>query len=534
VLTIPPKRPVRFFNTTGPCNPWDHYMLPPADRLVGAQLHRYIRDKLYWVLHAPRQTGKTTFIRDWAREINSGDDAIACYTSLEACQGITERAEAMITMHKAICESARAWNVPIPELPLNNPELLLFQTMQRWSGLIAPKPLVVLLDEVDVLEGDAMVSFLRQLRNGFMTRGVGKFPVSIALVGMRDLKDYITAAKSDQRSGGIAPNPGSPFNIKSDSVVLSNFTQTDIEKLFAQRTEETGQSIDRDALDYAYEQSRGQPWIVNSLFMRATMRVLNEDDYSNVTLAHIREAREQMVLARETHLDALAYRMEDPKIQKLMYTLITGEVDLELAKSEAFRICTDLGLVFMDKGVPSIANPIYKEVLARQMTIGAQAMIPEPEWQWEKPDGSLDMDELLKEFQKFWRRNSELWEQKMNYTEAFPHLLLMAFLQRVLNGGGHIDREYAAGRGRMDLAVEYNNKFYIIEIKLVYSHDSPSEVREEGLKQIAKYRDKVDPNAASYLVIFDRRSEVKEKPWDERIYWQEEAVLGGKITVVGC
>ena len=504
-------------------------MLPPADRLIGAQLHRYVRDKLYWVLHAPRQTGKTTFIRDWAREINSVGGAIACYTSLEACQGISGRAEAMITMHKAICESARAWNVPIPELPLNNPELLLYETMRRWAELTSPEPLIVLFDEVDVLEGEMLISFLRQLRNGFAEREAGKFPVSIALVGMRDLKDYITAAK-----GGIAPNPGSPFNIKSDSVVLSNFTQTDITKLFAQRTEETGQVIDRDALDYVYEQSRGQPWIVNSLFMRATMRVLKEDDYSTVKLEHIREAREQMVLARETHLDALAYRMEDPKIRKLMDTLITGEVDLELAKSEAFRICTDLGLVSMEKGVPSIANPIYKEVLARQMTIGAQAMIPEPEWQWEKPDGSLDMDALLQEFQVFWRENSEMWEEKMSYTESFPHLLLMAFLQRVLNGGGRIEREYAAGRGRMDLFVEYNSYKYIIEIKLIYEKQSPDTVKMKGLEQTAKYRDAKAPGCPAYLVIFDRRSKVKGKPWEERIYWQEETVSGGTITVVAC
>jgi len=102
------KRPVRFFNTTGPCNPWDHYMLPPADRLIGAQLHRYIRDNLYWVLHTPRQTGKTTFLRNWAREINQKKEAVACYVSIESCQGVTKHAEAMRTMHFAICESARA------------------------------------------------------------------------------------------------------------------------------------------------------------------------------------------------------------------------------------------------------------------------------------------------------------------------------------------------------------------------------------------------------------------------------------------
>jgi hypothetical protein len=458
-------------------------------------------------------------------QINSGTEATACYVSVETCQGIPERAEAMKTMHYAICESARASSLPIPELPVDNPELLLYKTMQKWSELIVPKPLVILFDEVDVLEGDALISFLRQLRSGFAERGVGKFPVSVALVGMRDLKDYITAAKD-----GVAPNPGSPFNVKSDSAILSNFTQADVEKLFAQRTEETGQAINRDALEYIYEQSWGQPWIVNSLFMRATMRVLDEDSRETVTLEHIKKAREQMILARETHLDALVYRMEDPRIRKIMESLMTGKTDPLLSESEGFRLCLDLGLVTREKGTPTVANPLYREVLARQLTIGPQDAMPEPEWQWEKPDGSLDMDALLKEFQKFWRRNSELWEQKMNYTEAFPHLLLMAFLQRVLNGGGRIDREYAAGRGRMDLAVEYNNKMYILEIKLIYSYNSVTEILEEGLEQIAKYRDKIDTTAPAYLVIFDRRAETKEKPWEERLSWKME----GGIVVVGC
>jgi hypothetical protein len=519
------KRPVRFFNTTGPCNPYDHYMLPPQDRLVGAQLHRYIRDKLYWVLHAPRQTGKTTFLQSWMRQINAGDEAVSCYVSVERCQGVKEAERSMPDLCKAVQDYAKFSDLPIPEIITTGPNSMLTEILANWSEIIAPKPLIVLFDEVDVLEGESLISFLRQLRGGFASRSTGKFPVSIALVGMRDLKDYITAAK-----GGVAPNPGSPFNIKEDSVVLSNFTQIDIEKLFAQRTVETGQSIDHDALEYTWEQSRGQPWIVNSLFKRATMRVLQEDDYSTVTLAHIKEAREQMILARETHLDALAYRMENPKIRQIMESLIIGKTDPLLSETEGFRLCLDLGLVIREKGTPSVANPIYREVLARQMTTGPQDAIPEPEWQWEKSDGSLDMDALLKEFQKFWRRNSELWEERMNYTEAFPHLLLMAFLQRVLNGGGHIDREYAAGRGRMDLSVEYNEKIYIIEIKLIYSYNTPAEIREEGLEQITRYRDKINTAAPAYLVIFDRRPETKGKPWDERLSW--ETVNG--ITVIGC
>jgi hypothetical protein len=311
---------------------------------------------------------------------------------------------------------------------------------------------------------------------------------------------------------------------------LGNFSQEEIQELFLQRTEETGQAITDEALEYAWEQSCGQPWIVNSLFKRATMRVLQEDDYSAVTRKHIEAAREQMALARETHLDSLAVRIKDPSVRKVVETLFVGSFDLELAESDAFHLCMDLGLVKLEDGIPSIANPIYREVLARQATFGAQAMIPKIEWQWEKADGSLDMDALLREFQKFWREHSEMWEEQTRYTEAFPHLLLMAFLQRVLNSGGRIDREYAAGRGRMDLLVEYNAKSYIVEIKLAHEKQSLDTVKAKGLEQTAKYRDAKAPEAPAYLVIFDRRAAAKEKPWDERLTWGVE----NGIVVVGC
>jgi hypothetical protein len=260
------------------------------------------------------------------------------------------------------------------------------------------------------------------------------------------------------------------------------------------------------------------------------MRILDKDSAETVTIEHIIEAREQMILARETHLDALAYRLENPAIRKIMETLMAGGTDPFLAENDAFRQCLDLGLVVKERGTPSIANPIYREVLARQVTYSPQLAIPEPEWQWETSDGSIDMDALLKEFQKFWQENSEMWEERMNYTEAFPHLLLMAFLQRVLNGGGRIEREYAAGRGRMDLFVEYNKKRYVIEIKLIYEKQSPETIRVKGLEQTAKYRDTKASDASAYLVIFDRRADTKQKPWDERLNW---AIENG-ITVVGC
>ncbi|MDR1923138.1 MAG: hypothetical protein LBQ66_02095, partial [Planctomycetaceae bacterium] len=145
-----PKRPVRFFNTTGPCNPDDHYMLPPAERLQGAQLHRYIKDNLYWMLHAPRQTGKTTFLQSWMREINAGDDAIACYVSVERCQGVLDTERAIPAICDAIREFAVNAGLPKPDLSTeaSNANSLLSSILANWAAKVAPKRLVVLFDEV--------------------------------------------------------------------------------------------------------------------------------------------------------------------------------------------------------------------------------------------------------------------------------------------------------------------------------------------------------------------------------------------------
>ncbi|MDR3188688.1 MAG: hypothetical protein LBT94_05835, partial [Prevotellaceae bacterium] len=159
-------------------------------------------------------------------------------------------------------------------------------------------------------------------------------------------------------------------------------------------------------------------------------------------------------------------------------------------------------------------------------------------WQWQKPDGTLDIDSLLREFQSFWQTNSEAWEEMSNYSEAFPHLLLMAFLQRVTNGEGRIEREYAAGRGRMDLAVGYKGKWDIIEVKLLRSRQSLEKVKELGIQQVLRYHNSFSPpfNSGSgapsgcYLLIFDRRPEAAQRLWSERLKWSQE----GEVTVVEC
>jgi len=520
----------KFFNTTGPCNPEKHYMLPPSARLVGAQLSRYIKDQLYWVLHAPRQSGKTTFLQSWMREINASGEAVACYVSVERCQEFPRAEDSIPAIVSAVQEYAKLFlGVEfVPPVPQGKDASLLSLVMQSWSELVAPKPMVVLFDEVDVLQDQSLISFLRQLRGGFAARGVGKFPVSVALVGMRDLRDYLMKSKD-----GVMLNPGSPFNIKQDSASLSNFTEADVFALAGQHTQATGQQFDVAALEFVFDQARGQPWLTNAMLQKCVWNIAKEESGETIALKHVRQARDMLIEERAVHLDSLVERLRDPRVRRVVQTILVGEIDPTMADNDDLRLCMDLGLVTLERGTPIIANPIYREVIARVLSYSMQLAVPAPEFKWLKNDGTLDMDELLREFQKFWRRHSEVWEEKSDYTEAFPHLLVMAFLQRVVNGGGRIEREYAAGRGRMDLAIQYGGTWSIIEIKLVHPADGRDGTMREGLDQVNWYRERIDPGCGAYLVLFDRTPAGRTLPWPERLTWERVETPAGAVTVVG-
>ena len=81
------------FNTTGPCNPAEHYMLPALDRLP--EVRRLVAMRRYFVVHAPRQTGKTTMLKALAREINDKGEMVALYCTLETLQNARDPAIAM-------------------------------------------------------------------------------------------------------------------------------------------------------------------------------------------------------------------------------------------------------------------------------------------------------------------------------------------------------------------------------------------------------------------------------------------------------
>jgi hypothetical protein len=173
------------------------------------------------------------------------------------------------------------------------------------------------------------------------------------------------------------------------------------------------------------------------------------------------------------------------------------------------------------------ANPIYRDVIVRTLNYTTQAADLPASLKNRWMDGkTIDMTALLKRFQEIWRQNSEIWVERYDYKEAAPHLILQAALQLALNGYAYISREFATGRGRVDLCAEYMGKKYPVELKLARGR-----ALKEGLEQTARYMDGCGAKEG-WLVIFDRSS---KKSWQKKLTWTTKKLEGGKVIhVVGC
>ena len=507
---------MRFFNTTGPIRPEKHYCILPLERLNLAEVLRLIRDEKYFVLHAPRQTGKTSALLA-LRDLLNGEGHYRCvYVNVEGGQAGREDVEqVMRTILGELASRARSIGDEFLDsvwpdiLTKYGPYAALREALTRWSEAKA-KPLVLLIDEIDSLIGDSLLSVLRQLRAGYDRRPEG-FPQSVVLCGVRDVRDY--RIQSTAENAIIAG--GSAFNIKARSLRLGDFSQAEVLALLGQHTEETGQVFTAEALETVWTQTQGQPWLVNALADEACFYGEFAEAWDRpVDADAILAAQEQLILRRETHLDQLADKLQEERVRRVVEPLLSGDEARSLPSDDLMYV-RDLGLISTDDPV-HIANPIYREVIPRELTYTTQATLAQEAAWYVDADGGLDVGKLLSAFQVFFREHSEHWVERFQYKEAGPQLLLQAFLQRIVNSGGRIEREYGLGRGRTDLLIVWpqgaETLKVVIECKVL--HKSLERTIDEGLAQTAAYMDRCAA-VAGHLVIFDRRD---GRLWDDKVF----------------
>ncbi|MBQ9586593.1 MAG: ATP-binding protein, partial [Bacteroidales bacterium] len=205
----------RFFNTAGPNRPDEQYTIDPLSRFDLDDMLMLIRQKKYFVLHAPRQTGKTSCMLALRDYLNKHGDYIAVYANVEGGQASRNNVKSVVkSTVDTLAERARtiiggdiAKRVR-DSVQDEGEDSMLSSFLHRLCEAL-PKPLVLFIDEIDALVGDSLVSVLRQLRSGYDERPAA-FPNSIVLCGVRDVRDYrIVLSNQDIITGGSA------FNIKA-------------------------------------------------------------------------------------------------------------------------------------------------------------------------------------------------------------------------------------------------------------------------------------------------------------------------------
>ena len=511
----------RWFNTAGPCKADINYMLSPFERLP--QLQRIIAQQGYFVLHAPRQTGKTTAMLSLAKSLTDSGQYTAIMVSVEVGSAFSNNPDAAELAILAAWQGAAQFRLPEELQPPSWPEApsgwRIGAALGAWAQH-SPRPLVVFIDEIDSLQDDVLLSVLRQLRDGYPNRPEG-FPCSLALVGLRDVRDYKVASGGSDRL-----NTASPFNIKVKSLTLRDFTAAEVAELYAQHTEQTQQVFTEEAIQTAFDLTQGQPWLVNALAKEAVEELV--DDLSvPINAVHIEQAKEVLIKRRDTHLDSLAERLRESRVRAIVAPMLAGQAISKVPEDDR-QFLVDLGLLKRDDaGKLTIANPIYREVLPSVLARSVQDGLPSIQPSWLKADGALDVDNLLDAFVAFWRQHGEPLFKSSPYPEIAPHLVMMAFLHRVINGGGSLEREYAIGSGRMDLCLRYGEVVLGMELK-VWREGRPDPL-SAGLTQLDKYLAGLGIDRG-WLVIFDNRNQTK--PLAERTTTEQATTPEGRVVTV--
>jgi hypothetical protein len=493
----------RHFNTAGPCKPELHYMLATERRLP--ELRAVIDAQSYFVLHAPRQVGKTTSLLALGASLTAEGRYAAVMVSMETGAPFVDDVRlaegAILSAWRARADAWLPEALRPPPWPEAEAGARIRSALEAWSRA-CPRPLVVFLDEIDALSGPVLSSVLRQIRDGHPNRP-GAFPWSLALVGLRDVRDY------KLESGGMdRAHSSSPFNIKVESFTMRDFTASEVVELYAQHTAETGQRFDADALAKAFELTQGQPWLVNALARQVT-GVFVTDRAQAVTVADVMTARDRLIEREDTHLDSLAERLREPRVRAIIDPMLSGH-DLPTLPSDDVRFVKDLGLVREnDEGGLEVANPIYREIIGRSLALSVRLSLPRVAATWIAADGRLDVEALLAAWMAFWTEHGETLQAQSPYSEAAAHLVLLAFLHRVVNGGGRIEREYAVGTGRMDLRVACKGAVLAIEVKTWRDGDKKGDPASAGLAQLEGYMARVGA-AHGWLVVFDQRRDAKD------------------------
>ena len=512
---------MRTFSTYGPVNPKDHYVVSREVEL--ADFIKRVKQGRYIVIFAPRQTGKTTFFQ-WALDALAVDTA-ETYFPIEVNFEVYEdyiASDFYASLYKRIyeeikCVFQKRGTAPSEALSqfLEDTKLTdhvaMLEFFQEFANFLGAEKLVVIIDEFDGIPSDAMRGFLRSLRSIYVHRSMRKCPYSVGIVGVKN----VTQLNLDRSI--------SPFNIQ-DEFTLPNFTLEQVRELLTQYTDEVGQSFSPDVVKSIHRQTAGQPFLVNRCAQILTEEMDIPKD-ETIQMAHFAEAHTQLLEETNVNISHLLTNIRrNPRFESVLMRIASYETGLRFNPDD--EIISELATYgVITKGndrMCEILNPIYQQRIIqafKPLVNGLEQEYFPDDVQQDLADyltsaGQIKMDLLLDNFRDFIARAGFRILLVPDTPKEFvgQHLLYAYLDQFIQLLHGHIYLEGQTGRGKIDLAIFYNAKKYIVETKI---WEGPRSY-QAGKKQLAVYL-KLEGVNEGYYVVFDHRAEPEPRVETETI-----------------
>ncbi|MCP4149382.1 MAG: hypothetical protein GY757_16665 [bacterium] len=374
----------------------------------------------------------------------------------------------------------------------------LFETLNR---IIEFKKIVVFFDEFDGIPRAELENFLNTIRDLYLEYKdiEQKALYSVGLVGIRNVTKLVV--------GGV-----SPFNI-ADQVDMPSFSLKNVNALFAQYTDETNQPFTSEAIKTIYEQTAGQPWLVNRLGTIVTIDV-KPGTVEPIEKKDVEQAIQELLIERNVHFDNL---YEKAKLFKETFIKIVFNTVKYNPNNEDQTWLEQYGLIIKKDKKAVVANAIYKEMYVETFfneAIDADGISTAG---YLLPENRLDMNKIIMDFDLYIARIGvrAFYKGKEPYKptadgiyEKTGQFLLTAWLyQFAKNGEGDLRYEVPSGLGRMDIILNSKGRKYIIETKVNHQLTCKRTLKA-GITQLSEKYLASEVADEGYQVIFDTKRPV--------------------------
>ncbi|MEM7535296.1 MAG: AAA-like domain-containing protein [Chloroflexota bacterium] len=484
----------REFNIFGPIYPHLHYHVDRVEAKV--ELRKKIEKGRYFTLTASRQTGKTTIFREIIAELTATGEYFGILLNFEAYVYLEEP-----KVYEELARTLAKWQkyyeptAPKPESIASHPDFT------RWLSNVSEqlqKKCVLIIDEYEALPTDITIPLLSQFRNLYMQRNepYETGPHSILLVGVQTIPSLLGGTQS-------------PFNI-ADQHTVPYFTEDEAKILLLQHTEATGQVFEEDVIRRIYEQSEGQPYLVNRLGKMLTEEMKIAVDQP-ITRKDLDKALMKLVNEDNTHFASIQSKAELYR-SEVVRTLFEGTRYYDFRD----KVVRDLIMYGVLRVVPDdneieyarIANRIYQKVLIKafapshQLITGTTSRVY-PRYIIEE---YLNFDGLLDSFKAFMEEyglrliKSETTQRPLEISGQY---LLLSYLTAAFQSiGGYVTIEPQSTAGELDILALYQDQRFIVEVKVWYGT-----ARYEAAQQQLKRYLEATGLPKGYLVVFDEKIE---------------------------